>query len=191
MRAGVIALCVFILAGCSTMKLEDFESATPKFRLEDYFLGKTTAWGLFEDRFGNVRRQFEVKIAGRMDGDFLVLDEDFTYSDGGKERRLWRLTPKGEGRYEGHADGVVGTAQGQAKGNAFNWKYTFDLNVGDGDTWRVKFDDWMFLQPDGVLINRAWVSRWGFEIGSVTLFFSKSKTEEAAARPSFAVAAGG
>ena len=33
--------------------------------------------------------------------------------------------------------------------------------------------DWMVLQADGVLINRAWVSKLGIGIGSVSLFFSK------------------
>ncbi len=37
----------------------------------------------------------------------------------------------------------------------------------------MKFDDWMFLQPGGVVINRARVSKWGIDIGEVTLFFSK------------------
>ena len=164
-----------LLTGCSSMNVHDFEQMTPTFRPEDYFVGETTAWGLFEDRFGQVRRQFQVVVTGVMDGNTLVLDEDFSYSDGEKERRIWRLTRKADGRYEGFADGVVGLAIGEAQGNAFNWNYTFDLNVGDGKTWRVKFNDWMFLQPDGVVINRAWVSRWGFEIGSVTLFFSKDK----------------
>jgi hypothetical protein len=31
----------------------------------------------------------------------------------------------------------------------------------------------MYLQPDGVLINRATVSKFGFKVGEVTLFFSK------------------
>ena len=31
----------------------------------------------------------------------------------------------------------------------------------------------MFLQEDGVLINRARVKKWGVEIGQVTLFFKK------------------
>ena len=47
-----------------------------------------------------------------------------------------------------------------------------DLKVGDG-TWRVRFDDWMFLQPNGVLVNRAHVSKWGVEIGEISLFFAK------------------
>ena len=37
----------------------------------------------------------------------------------------------------------------------------------------VVFDDWMFLQPDDVLVNRATVSKFGFKVGEVTLFFTK------------------
>ena len=52
-----------------------------------------------------------------------------------------------------------------------------DLKMGD-DLLRVRFDDWMFLQPDGVLLNRARVSKWGIEIGQVTLVFKKKRAED-------------
>ncbi len=175
MRIALLAATGLFVGGCSTMTVDEFKSAAPEFRPEQYFLGKTTAWGLFEDRFGKVRRQFRVTVDGKMDGATLVLDEDFAYADGATETRLWRITRRADGRYEGRAAGVVGTATGQAAGNAFNWKYTYDLDVGGGDIWRVRFDDWMFAQPDGVVLNRAWVSRWGIEIGSVTIFFKKDE----------------
>ena len=38
------------------MKPQDFKESEPKLTLFDYFKGKTSAWGIFEDRFGNVRR---------------------------------------------------------------------------------------------------------------------------------------
>ena len=144
----------------------------PRLSLEDYFVGETTAWGIFEDRFGTLRRQFKVDITGDWNGRELVLDERFTYSDGATDRRVWRITKQGEQRYEGRADDVVGIAIGEGKGNALNWRYKVDLELG-GRTWRVKFDDWMFLQTDGVLINRARVSKWGFTVGEVTIFFVK------------------
>ena len=58
------------------------------------------------------------------------------YSDGKTERRVWRLTDLGGGRWRGEADDVVGEAQGQAAGNALNWRYTLALNV-DGRTIEV------------------------------------------------------
>lgn len=169
---GMVFLIV-ALTGCGGMDIERFEAASPRLVLEEYFSGKTRAWGIFEDRFGTLRRQFTVDIDGRWNGRTLVLDERFDYRDGEKERRVWTIEKVGENRYEGRADDVIGIATGEAKGNALSWQYDMDLKVGDR-VLRVHFEDWMFLQPDNVLINRATVSKWGVELGQVTLFFSKS-----------------
>ena len=169
--AAVISLCLFI-TGCSSMKPEDFVNAEPKLDLFDYFEGQTQAWGIFEDRFGTVRRQFQVDINGTIDGNLLTLDERFEYNDGEQDQRIWTIRQNSENRYEGRAADVVGTATGIAEGNALNWAYDMDLKVGDS-TYRVRFDDWMFLQKGGVLINRAQVSKWGINIGEVSLFFMK------------------
>jgi len=166
-----IALCLF-LSGCSSMKPEDFAKAEPKFDLFDYFEGNTQAWGIFEDRFGNVKRQFQVDITGTIEGDQLTLDERFDYADGEKDQRIWTITQKGEGRYEGLAADIVGKAIGTSAGNALNWSYDMDLKVGESN-YRVHFNDWMFLQQGNVMINRARVSKWGFDVGEVSLFFRK------------------
>lgn len=168
-RPLLIAVMALVTA-CSSMEARDFADAEPPLVLEEYFAGRTRAWGLFEDRSGDLRRQFVVDIEGTWDGRELVLDEHFTYSDGEKDRRVWRIVKKDNHRYEGRATDVVGVAYGSAYGNVVHWRYDLDLKVGD-DTWRVHFDDWMFLQPDGVLMNRARVSKWGLEIGDVTLVF--------------------
>lgn len=155
------------------MKLDDFAAGTPPLALEDYFRGRTEAWGVFEDRFGRVRRQFKVDIDGSFDGRELTLVEDFVYTDGEQDRRIWRITPLGDGRYEGRADDVVGAAVGEVRGNALHWEYDMQLPIGDS-TWQVHFDDWMLLQQDDVLINRASISKFGITLGQVTLFFRKS-----------------
>ena len=67
---------------------------------------------------------------------------------------------------------TTGTARGVQFGNGLNWSYAMMLKVGD-DHWKVRFDDWMFLQPGGVIINRAVVLRWGIEIGTVTIAFRR------------------
>lgn len=178
-RLAALTLCLVVLvSGCTSMKPSDFADRQPTLVLEQYFAGHTRAWGLFEDRFGRVRRQFTVDIVGDWNGERLILDESFLYDDGETERRTWTITKDAQGRYRGQAGDVVGTAQGEAAGNALNWSYVMDLKVGDG-TLRVAFDDWMFLQPGGVVINRARVSKWGIELGQVTLFFVKPEAKAA------------
>jgi hypothetical protein len=171
-RAVVALMATVFLTGCGGMDIKDFEGNEPTFVLEEFFEGRSQASGIFYDRFGNIRRQFTVDITGAVDGDTLTLVEDFDYDDGEKERRVWTLTRTGETTYEGHADGVVGIAKGEIAGNAFHWQYTFDLKMKDR-TLRVHFDDWMFLQPNGVVINRAEVTKWGIGLGTAIISFTR------------------
>lgn len=176
MRSICLILGLLMLNACSTMKVEDFGQGQPELLLEDYFSGKTRAWGLFEDRSGKVRREFIVDIEGTWDGQTLILNEDFVYNDGETENRIWKLRKTGPDSYAGTTENAVGEATGTRAGNAFNWSYDFNLRVGDG-IWKVHFDDWMFLQRDGVLLNKAEVSRWGIKIGTVFLSFRQLNDE--------------
>ena len=90
----------------------------------------------------NIKKSFIVYIDGTWDGKTLILKEDFIYDDGSKEFREWTITKEGENFYTGFADGVIGKASGSTSGNAFNWKYTFDLPIGSKKI-KVNFDDWM------------------------------------------------
>ena len=43
----------------------------------------------------------------------------------------------------------------------------------DGRIFEVQFDDWMYLMNDKVMINKAVMSKFGFQLGEVTLSFVK------------------
>lgn len=152
------------------MKIATFNGREPRLRLEDYFVGQTRAAGIFQDRFGKVRRQFQLEAEGTFDGETLTLVEDFTYDDGQTEQRIWRLRPTGEHGYLARTADVVGAAHGAAHGNAFHLDYRIALDLG-ARRMTVRFDDWMFLQPDGTLINRASVTKFGILLGQVTCSF--------------------
>lgn len=154
------------------MEPQDFVGGTPRFVLEEYFAGTTRAWGLFEDRFGDIRRRFSVDINGWWDDQQFVMEEEFAFADGEADHRIWRINKIDDNTYEGTADGVVGTATGLAFGNVLNWRYTFNLQIGKRN-YKVRFNDWMFLQEGGLLINRAHVRKFGILLGSVTLVFQQ------------------
>ncbi|MEC8265826.1 MAG: DUF3833 domain-containing protein [Pseudomonadota bacterium] len=168
-----LILTFLFLISCSTdMNINDFSDNKPKFKLEEYFNGKTEAWGMFHDRFGNLKRSFKVDIEGTLESNILTLDEKFLYDDGEKDTRIWTIKILGDNKYSGEASDVVGKAEGISSGNALNWKYKLNLKVKDS-TIKVDFDDWMFLQEKGILINRAEVKKWGLNIGVVTITFLK------------------
>ena len=171
-RTLCIAAALALTACASAPTPADYASESPKLDLRSYFNGPLTAHGLFTDRSGKVVRRFTVKMTGTWNGNQGVLDEDFTYSDGKKEKRIWRLTDLGNGRYSGRADDVVGVAAGVAAGNALNWRYTLALKV-DERIIDVQFDDWMYLMDERVMLNKAAMSKFGIYLGEVTLAFTK------------------
>jgi 5-hydroxyisourate hydrolase-like protein (transthyretin family) len=168
-----MAATAWTLSGCASQNIESYAAQRPTLDLAQYFNGRITAHGIFQDRSGQVVRRFTVDMEGRWDGQQGVLDEHFTYSDGQKDRRIWRLTRHADGRYTGTADDVVGTASGRTVGNAFQWAYTLKLPV-DGKVVEVQFDDWMYLVDERVMLNRATMSKFGIRLGEVTLSFQKT-----------------
>ena len=111
-------------------------------------------------------------MVGRWDGELLVLDETFRYEDGETDKREWKIRKLDAHTYEGTAVDVIGKAVGKSYGSALNWSYTLALKIGER-VWNVTFDDWMFLQADGVLFNRAEMSKFGITLGEISLFFKK------------------
>ena len=85
----VLTLIVLFLTSCTEkMNITEFKDAEPRFVLEDYFNGQVKAWGLFHDRFGNLKRSFKVDIKGTIDNNELILDEKFLYNDGEEDQRI-------------------------------------------------------------------------------------------------------
>ena len=166
-----LALAVMLLAGCASVQVSDYAQEKPKFDLQQYFNGRVVAHGIVQDRSGKVIRRMTVDMTCTWVGDTGTLDEDFTYADGKKERRMWTIKKQGD-RYIGTAADVVGEALGVAAGNALNWKYVLALAVDD-KVHNVDFDDWMWQFDDKVMINRAVFSKFGFRLGEVLITFYK------------------
>lgn len=179
---GLVAALVAPLAACTGKpSLQDKPMTGQDFALEQFFDGRLVARGQFQDVLGTVRRQFVVKIAGDWDGARLRLVEDFTYEDGSTEQRIWTLRKVGpvtaDQAWEGTAAGVIGVARGQEAGDRFNWAYTIDLPVpaadGPATVTRVRFDDWMWAQGPDRLFNRAYMQKYGLDVGDVSISFEK------------------
>ncbi|MBT8562915.1 DUF3833 domain-containing protein [Polynucleobacter paneuropaeus] len=165
-----------LLAACASPKVSDYANQKPVLDLSDYFNGTLDAYGIFTDRSGAVVKRFTVLMKCRwevIDGKKVgTLDESFEYSDGTKQKRIWKLTEVSPGKYIGKADDVVGEAIGESAGNALNWTYTLALPV-DKDIYNVQFNDWMYSVTSKVMINKAQMSKFGIYLGEVTLSFYK------------------
>ena len=173
MRYVAAILLMLSLTACvGKPSLDDAPLSDGDFELEEFFDGTVVAQGQFQDIFGTVRRRFDVTIEGTWDGERLRLVEDFIYEDGTTEQRIWTLEQTSDEEWQGTAPGVIGVATGEERGDTFNWTYTIDLPVPDG-TLRVSFDDWMWQLSETSVLNRAYMKKFGADIGEVIIFFEK------------------
>ena len=172
MIRAVVLVFVGLLAGCGGTRIEEFAGEQTRMRPEHFFVGRLQGSGVFVDLFGNVRDQFVMDMTGHRQGEDVILDEMFTFKDGRKERRVWTIRKTGEEHYEGRAADIVGVATGRTAGNVLNWRFVLPVDIGIGRV-DAQFDQWMFLQDSGVLINRAEVSARGLPIGQVIVAFHR------------------
>ena len=174
------------VSACVRNEVSTYQDRQPRLNLASFFVGETVAFGIFEDRFGNLRRQFRVELEGTLDGDVLTLDEQFLYDDGERDERIWKIRPMGQGSdgqtlYEGSAADITGIAKGAIAGNAMNWEYDVVLTMSGRDL-EVHFDDWIYRLHEDVAVNRAYVRKFGVEIGSVTIVFLRGDAAKAIPR---------
>ncbi len=173
---SIILIISFLLfksySNKNTMKPEDFKSTKPTIKIEKYFEGQVEAWGMLQDRKGKVKRQFKANMFGKFENNILTLEEEFFWTDGEKQKRVWNIEKIDEHNYIGKAEDVVGKAKGFSYGSAF--KFEYDLLVPfKGKNIKISFDDWIFKQDEEVAINRATLTKFGFKVGELTVFFKK------------------
>lgn len=169
----IIGVCLMVLftASCST-GIDAYKAQTPTLKLEQFFQGELTAYGMVQDYSGEVIQRFTVTMEASWEGNQGTLDEHFVYADGREQQRVWHITKTGPNRYEGRADDIEGVAEGTTAGNVLNWKYQLEVMV-DGDPMVLTLDDWLYLVDENNMINRTDMYKWGIPVGEITLYIGK------------------
>lgn len=168
----MIAAATLLLAGCSGIDPARYRDQEPAMDFQAFFTGPVRAWGIVQDRSGNIVRRFDLHMVGSWQGDEGRLVEDFTYYDGETQQRIWTIHRDGQGGLVGTASDIVGPARARISGNAIAWDYVMQVPVA-GSTYTFRFDDWMWAMHDGVIINRSYMKKFGFTVAELTLFLQK------------------
>ncbi len=157
-----------LLSACSNISVEDYAGEEPTFEPERFFDGALVARGVLKDRGGEVIRRFTADINAYWTDGTGILEEDFVFDDGEESRRVWTLTPAGDGVYVATAGDVVGEGRASVAGNAMFLDYVLRVPYGDG-TIDLKIDDRMYLLTPDVLINESQMRKFGFRVGEIVL----------------------
>ncbi|WP_096087756.1 DUF3833 domain-containing protein [Agaribacterium haliotis] len=169
-------LTLLALTACQGPHINDYRGTEPELDLFAFFTGELSASGVVRKRSGKVIRHFNASITANQQGDVLTLDEQFVFSDGEQQQRIWRIQREKDNNFRGRAADVDGEARGQSRGQALQWRYKLELSV-DGKQYKVKFDDWMYLVNSHTLINISDMYFWGFKVGDVVLVINKDKKQ--------------
>jgi hypothetical protein len=175
--SGLIGRCLAVLLalglpGCSSTGIERYAGGEPALVPESFFDGRLTAHGVIKDRSGAVIRRFNADINAYWRDGVGTLEEDFVFDDGEQQRRVWTLTPVGDGRYVGTAGDVVGEGEIEVVGNTMFLDYVLRIPYGDG-TLDLRIDDRMYLVNPDVLINESKMKKFGFRVGEILLVIER------------------
>ena len=153
------------LAACARVPASPTGPREP-ITLDQAFAGKSIGAGVFRVDLTGAERRFKARLDGRLVGDRLTVVEDFFYDDGEENQLTWVFDRAGPSKWTGRREDTVGVASVVETGTDIRLSYLADFRSGD-DVTRLGFEDVIYFDPDGRVINDAIVTRLGIPVGRV------------------------
>ncbi len=176
MKRRLTTLCagiLYLLTGCSSLTPRDYADNKPVLDIRQYLNGKLEAWGVLFDYTGKADLHFHMTLEGKWNGNVGTLAEEFVYSDGRRDQRVWTITFTDDHNFTATAADIEGKAIGSQYGNAANMKYTLNAVRSSGDTITLNMDDWLYLVDENTIMNRAKMRKFGITVGELMVSFKK------------------
>lgn len=168
-RTLLLGLAALPLAACAATPAPP-TAAGPPITLVSTFRGRTTGRGHFRVWLTGDERRFSARLNGTVTGQVgarsLTLVEDFLYDDGQEDRLTWVFREQAPGRWTGRREDTVGEATVIEANGVIRLSYIADFRSPSGVN-RLGFEDILYAQPDGTVVNDAVVSRAGLPVASV------------------------
>ena len=175
-RLAIAALALAALSACASPA----PVVDGPFALEAFFDGASRSEGEVVTLLVWTEK-LTADFAGTTNGDHLDLDETFHFEQGDRLQR-WQLTAEPGGRYTGTVstageDGelrpaVTVTGSKTADGAVLD----YDGYAPGGSDMLLHFRHRMTRQPDGTVLNRVRISKFGLPIAGAQVVFSKPPT---------------
>ncbi|MEQ5871945.1 DUF3833 family protein [Sagittula sp. NFXS13] len=178
--AAIVALTVLArrrLADFPAQHLGDYRDEPGEaLDLRRHLSGPIEAHGVIYGPTGRVVSRFAADFVGTWQGNTGVLKEHYRYASGREEAREWRLILGNDATVTGEADDVIGKARGQLAGPALRLRYRLQL-PDDAGGHVLSATDWMYLAPDGAVVNRSQFRKFGIKVAElVAVMRPKEKT---------------
>lgn len=152
--------------GFAAQRPADYADGAPAFDIRREFAGPLRCQGVIYGPLGRVESRFAADMNGRWDGDTCQLAEEFRYASGATQSRCWTLHLAADGSIRAEAPDVVGTGTGRQHGSAVHLRYRIRLPADSGGHV-LSVTDWMYLAPDGSIVNRSQFRKFGIKVAEL------------------------
>lgn len=184
--ACIVLLAVVLTAlrftGFPAQRLSDYAGSGPRFDPKTHLSGPILCEGVIYGPMGRVTSRFVADMHGSWEGTRGSLKEHFRYDSGSTQNREWNLTLAPDGTLQATADDLIGPGQGQTAGPACQMRYRIRLAPTAGGH-ELDVIDWMYLMPNGTIMNRSQFFKWGFKVAELIATMRPTTAQDAKAPP--------
>ncbi len=147
-------------------KPSEYAGIDPVFDLQERLNGPMLCEGVIYGPLGRVSSTFAADFNISWNGAKGIMDEVFRYNDGSTQVRQWQIKVGAHGVFDLQASDVPGGGQGVMRGNAIQMRYPIKLPDSAGGHV-LNCVDWMYLTPDGTVMNRSQFRKFGFKVAEL------------------------
>ena len=176
--AALVLLIVFLrdrLAGFRAQRPGDYAAQGPRFDLRHHLNGPIKCEGVIYGPLGRVTSRFSADFEAKWEGSRGVMREHFLYDSGNRHNREWQLELGNDGTIRAEADDLVGPGRGRQDGSALHLIYRIRLPQ-DAGGHVLSVTDWMYLAPNGVIVNRSQFRKFGIKVAELVATMRKVDT---------------
>lgn len=162
---------MLLLSGCAVHK--PHFPKNPIFDPVAFFTGQVVSWGVEENRAGTPIAVVTTNCSGVPDGKGgLVMTQILHIGAAPPITRVWHLARTGPAAFTGTANDMSGMAPGRVEGPEFHWQWVLETHPAN-PLENVRMSQWMYLLPDGTVMVRTVVSKFGFRLAEVSENFRR------------------
>ncbi len=133
--------------------------------------GRIEGAGFIETRFGAIKQSFTAVFEGSRQGAGLILNENFAYTDGRTERRVWTLKFAPNGSFSSSCADTIGMGRGYCDGPVCHHVYGFRANIGGRRINLGVSECFISLRPNE-LLYRARLTKWRIHVATIYMTFN-------------------
>lgn len=165
----VLCLCVAMLAsGCAApLRPEAFANTAPAFDPVTFWTGRTTSWGVIENRDGAPTSIITTSTEGTAEGAGGLHMVQHVIVNGKESVRDWHIRRLGAGQFDAAANDMAGTVRGAPSGRTLHWTWVLETKPGNR-LFNITMEQWMYLSDNGMLLVRTIATKLGVRLAEIS-----------------------